>query len=267
MSERTPVLTKEDLNRCGRRWCTMAVGTFNYETQLATSVVYAEAKALRKIYPNDEDYKKSLNNQFKYFNTMPYIANFVLAAGLAMEDQDGLDAMDAVQNMKVSLMGPLAGIGDSIGWILLPTIFGSISAYMGQQGNPAGLIIWTIAYLLLWFWRTTWWNYGYKIGASFFSGMSSQISAFTEAASILGLTVVGAMIPTTVVLRTGLSFQYGDVVLGVQEGILDAILPYLLPVLATLAVYKLLNKGVKMTHIILGILVLGCIGAATGILV
>ncbi len=40
------------------------------------------------------------------------MANLVLGATLALEDKEGISAADAVQNIKVSLMGPLAGIGD-----------------------------------------------------------------------------------------------------------------------------------------------------------
>lgn len=265
MSKKEPVLTKKDLNCCGRRWC-LGVNTFNYEIQLGASAVYAEAKALRKIYPDDDDYQKSLLNQFKYYNTMPYLSNLLLSAGLAMEDQDGTDSLEAVQALKVGLMGPLAGVGDSLGWVLLPTIFGSLAGYMGQEGNPAGLIIWSVIYFVFWLWRTTWWNYGYKLGTNFISNIGTQLNAFTEAASILGLFVVGAMIPTTVVLKTGLTFHYGDVSLALQTDILDAIFPSMLPALATLLVYKLLKKGIKMSYIIVGILIIGCIGAATGIL-
>lgn len=266
MSDRKPVLTKKDLNQCGRRFCFMNAGTFGYDRQLAPSSIFAQAKALRKIYPNDDDYQASLLNQFKYFNTMPYLCNLLLSAGLAMEDAEGTDALQAVQDLKTGLMGPLAGIGDSIGWILLPTIFGSISGYMGQNGNPIGVIIWSIAYVALWIWRMHWWNYGYKMGASFISTISGQLNAFTEVASILGLFVVGAMIPSTVILKTGLAFKYGDVSLDVQTGVLDLIFPCLLPALLTLLVYKLLKRGVKMVYIILGIIILGWIGAATGIL-
>ena len=63
MSNRTPVLTKKDLRRCAlRSW--INVNLFNYETQLGGAVVFAEAKALRKIYPDDDDYRKAMLNQF-----------------------------------------------------------------------------------------------------------------------------------------------------------------------------------------------------------
>ena len=163
-------------------------------------------------------------------------------------------------------MGPLAGVGDSLGWILLPTIFGSIAGYMGTKGNPIGLIIWCVLYAIFYIWRLSWWNYGYKLGANFISAIGNKLSAFTESASILGLFVVGAMIPSVVTMTTGLKFKYGDVSMNIQTDILDAILPCMLPLALTVVIYKLLKKGVKLTYIILGLLVLGCIGAATGIL-
>ena len=158
MSDKTPVLTKKDLRRCAlRSW--INVNLFNYETQLGGAVAFAEAKALRKIYPDDDDYQKSMMNQFKYYNTMPYFHGLLLGAGLAMEDKDGLEAMDAVQSLKVGLMGPLAGVGDSLGWILLPTIFGSIAGYMGTQGNYMVCFIRNILYMeafMVELWLQTW---------------------------------------------------------------------------------------------------------------
>lgn len=46
---------------------------------------------------------------------MPYFHGLLLGAGLAMEDKDGLEVIDAVQSLKVALMGPLVGVGDSLG--------------------------------------------------------------------------------------------------------------------------------------------------------
>lgn len=99
MSDRTPVLTKKDLRRCAlRSW--INVNLFNYETQLGGAVAFAEAKALRKIYPDDDDYQKAMMNQFKYYNTMPYFHGLLLGAGLAMEDKDGLEALMQFSHLK-----------------------------------------------------------------------------------------------------------------------------------------------------------------------
>lgn len=263
---RTPVLTKQDLRQCGRRWL-LGPSTFNYGTQMAMSVVFAEMKALRKIYPDDKDYITSLKNQFKYFNATPPVCPFLLGATLAMEDTQGLDALDAVQDLKVSLMGPISGIGDTVMWALIPTIFGSIAAYMGIEGNPVGLLLYMAANLSIFFGKLMWWNTGYNLGTKIITTLSDKLASFTEAASVMGLTVVGALIATTVNINTGITFTFNDVTLNVQEQILDGIFPKILPIIATIIVYKLIKKNVSLTKIILGIIAISIICAATGILV
>ena len=50
------------------------------------------------------------------------------------------------------------------------------------------------------------------------------------------------------------------------QNILDSLLPGMLPLLATLLVWKLLNKKVKATYIIVILFVVGIIASLTGIL-
>lgn len=265
MSKRQPVLTKKDLFQCARRWL-LGSSTFNYENQMATTCVYSQMKALRKIYPDDEDYKKSLKNQFRYFNINPPMGSVLLGMTLAVEDQEGLDALETVNDMKVSLMGSISGIGDTIMWALIPTVFGSIAAYMGQEGNPIGLLLYVAVNLVVFVAKFFLWDAGYRMGSKLIQSMSSTLSALTEAASILGLTVVGFLIATTVSINLGVTFSFGEVTLDLQTGVLDSIFPCLLPILATLIVYKLIQKKVNLTWIIIGIIVIGFVGAATGIL-
>ena len=260
-----PVLTKKDLFRCARRWL-LGSSTFNYGTQMAPTAVFSQMMALRKMYPNDEDYKKSLKNQFQYFNINPPMGCVLLGMTLGIEDHGGLETLDTVQDLKVSLMGSISGIGDTIMWALIPTIFGSIAAYMGLEGNPFGLALYVCANLVIFVAKFFLWDAGYRAGSALIQGMSDTLNALTEAASILGLTVVGALIATTVSINLGLNFSYGDVALSIQTDILDAIFPCILPIAATYIVYKLIKKKVNLTWIILGIILIGMIGAATGIL-
>lgn len=259
------VLEKKDLRKVAHRWISTCIATYGYEMQLAPSVVYALAPALRKIYPNDEDYKKSLNNHFKYYNCMPWLSKILLGASLAIEDTQGLEGLNAVQDLKVGLMGPLSGIGDTIGWVMIPTIFGSIAAYMAVEGSMVGLGIWLLVNAVFWFIRLSLVEVGYFQGVKFITKFGEKINAFTEAASILGLTVVGCLIPSVVKLLCGLNFTSGDVILSVQEQI-DSIMPSLLPVAAVGIMYYLVKvKKVKMNYIILGTLAISMIGAAFGI--
>lgn len=162
-------------------------------------------------------------------------------------------------------MGPLAGIGDTIGWAMIPTIFGSIAASMGMQGNPTGIFMWaafTIAFLAVRILQVEW---GYNMGINVVTKLGQKITVFTEACSVLGLTVVGALIASVVNLKTGLSFTNGDVTMNVQD-LIDGVMPKLLPVVAVALIYFFMSKKqVKMTKMILIIIILSWVGAATGI--
>jgi mannose PTS system EIID component len=265
--ERLGTLTEKDRKGMFRRWIFSAGLGYNYETQQAPSVAFAMAKALRKLYPNDDDYIKAMDNHYKYFNVTPQMGNIILGATLAMEEKDGLKAYDAVQNLKTSLMGPFSGVGDSIFWILLPTIMGSIAGYMALQGNPIGAIIWIILYLLLYFFKMWLCKIGYQSGTKLITTMGEKINIFTDAISVMGLMVIGTLVATAVKVYTPLTFTTGKVVLALQTGIFDKIIPKLLSILLVSLVFWLIGKKKwSPTKIILLIIVISLVGAATGVL-
>ncbi|MDO4670422.1 MAG: PTS system mannose/fructose/sorbose family transporter subunit IID [Aerococcus sp.] len=267
MSSETNKLTKKDINHAAFRYMFMACNVFNYENQQGPAVVYGLEKALRKIYPNDEDYKASLNNHFKYFNTTTWMANILLGASLAMEEKDGVSSLDAVQNFKTGMMGPLAGVGDTLIWVLYPTIMGSIAAYMGLEGNPTGAIIWLLLNIFFLFFRFKLFHIGYDSGLKLVTALGSKLSVFTESASIMGLTVVGALVPSVVKMNVGLVFKTGKVELPIQTDILDKIMPALLPAILTFVVYKLIaSKKMTVIQIIFAIILLALILSYFGVL-
>lgn len=192
-TQTTEVVTKKDLTKAAVRYMFMACNTYNYENHQGPAVVFGLEKVLRKIHKNnDDDYVASLNNHFKYFNTTTWMANILLGASVAMEEKDGVEALDTVQNFKTGMMGPLAGIGDTLIWVLYPTIMGSIAAYMGLEGNPTGALIWMLLNVIFFFFRIKLFHLGYDSGLKLITTLGDKLSVFTEAASIMGLTVIGA---------------------------------------------------------------------------
>lgn len=267
-AKKNGVLNKHDLRRAAVRYSFMGVNVFNYETQQGPSLVWSLAPALRKIYKNDDEgYKKSLDNQFKYFNTTTAMSNIIMGAGLAMEEKDGTASLDAVQSLKTSLMGPFAGIGDTIVWILYPTIMGSIAAYMDLQGNMTGGLLWlALNFVFLWL-KYKMFDLGYFSGVKLVSALGDRMSVFTDAASVMGLSVVGALIATVVKIYIPISFKTGKVTLALQSGVIDKIMPALLPALAAWGIYVLLGKkGWTANRVILLVIAVALLGAFTGIL-
>ena len=90
---------------------------------------------------NEEKRREALARHVKYFSTTIPMASFVMGIAGSMEKENSektdFDA-GSINSIKLSLMGPLAGIGDTIGWAMIPTIFGSIAASMGNGGKSTG---------------------------------------------------------------------------------------------------------------------------------
>lgn len=265
--DKTNVLTKKERHSAILRYMVMGCNNFNYETQQGPSIVWAFSKVLRKIYPNDDDYIQALDNHFQYFNTTTAMANIILGTTLAMEEKDGIKSKGAVQSIKTSLMGPFAGIGDTLIWVLFPTIMGSIAGYMALQGNPLGAIVWILLDCILFWIRLKLFDLGYNSGAKLITQLGDKISIFTDATSVMGLTVVGALIATVVKVHTPLVFKVGRVALALQSGVLNKVMPALLPALVAWMVYKLLGrKNWTPTRVIVLLLIISLLGSFTGIL-
>lgn len=256
-------ISKKDLWKVTLRHYFMN-STYNYNTGQASGVAYELYPALRKIYKNDNDLQKSLDNHFKYYNCNPWLSALITGSTLAMEEKDGLNSLEAVQNLKVSLMGPFSGVGDTIIWVMLPTILGAIAGSMGKQGNPFGMYIFLLTYFVLFILRSYLYFIGYNSGTKLITGLGDKLSAFTDAISVLGLTVVGAIIPTTINFKVALKFSQAGVKLSGQS-VLNQLMPALLPVLLVTLLYWLLKKGRKMTTLIWVVIAIAMVGAAFGI--
>ncbi len=260
MNSKEPVLTKKDVNKVFWTWGTQPQICWNYETMQGSSTVLALAPALRKIYTDEEEYKKVLHSHFRFFNTQPYMGGIILGAALAVEEHPGPDTREAVSAVKTGLMGPMAGVGDSIFFVIPLTIFGAIAAYMGLDGSPIGVLIGILYGIALIYLRKLMFQMGYKQGAKFVTTLSGQLKSITNAANILGLMVIGALIPSTVKLTSSLTFTTGEVITELQST-LDSIMPYLLPGCFVGLVYWLLGKkGMTSTKIIIIVLLLAILG-------
>ena len=242
LSTETKKLTKSERRNAAWRWTFIGSNNINYGTLQGTGYAWAMAKTLRKVYPNDDDYVEAMRVEYEYFNITPYMGPLVQGADTAIQEQQGTESLEAVRSIKTSLMGPLSGIGDSLLWVLYPTIMGSISGYMALEGNPIGAIAWIILNLALVWMRIKLFDLGYGSGVRLITDMADRLNAITESASVLGLAVVGSLIATVVNVYTPLEFTFGDVTLAVQSEVFDQILPGLLPVSLTWLSLFLIGK-------------------------
>lgn len=267
MNENINKLSEKNKKKAVWRFAFIGANNLNYGTLMGTGYAWAVAEALREIYPNDEDYMKAMRLEHEYFNITPYMGPLVIGADMAMQEKEGIDSLEVVRSIKTSLMGPLSGIGDSLLWILYPTIMGSIAGYMALDGNPLGAIIWILLNLTLIILRFKLFSIGYNSGVRLITDLSNQLTSITEGASVMGLTVIGSLIATVVRIKTPLTFKFGGVNLDLQNGIFDKILPALLPVILTIVVYWLMEKRKwGFLKIILFLIIFSLVSSYFGIL-
>lgn len=242
-------LTKQDIKRVQLWSWLFQWFSFNYETMQSPGWTNAIGPAIEKIYAGDEDkIAKKMNEHLStFYNTQPYMSQMVLGACLSIEESEAEEATDAAIALRTGLMGPFAGLGDALFFVSGKVIFNSIAGYMALNNNFFGEIIALTAALVVAVIRYKFFWIGYNEGAKFITTKRDQIQGFTSAAVVLGLTVVGAMIPATVKFTLIPVFQYGAAKVTISS-IMDSILPYLMPLLATAGIYYGLGLK-KMTTV------------------
>lgn len=265
------LLTKKDLMKTYWRSYTME-WAWNYERQSNLGYMYAIMPALRKVYKDDDvKFQRALKRHLEFFNITPWLSTFPLGISIAMEEQNALnDDFDenSINNIKIALMGPLSGIGDSFFWGTLRVIATGIGTSLAMQGNILGPILFLITFNVPAILARYYGMFvGYNIGASFIDKVQKTglMDKLTYGASVLGLGVVGAMVATLVTINMPMKIGSGDDAQTIQK-IFDGIVPGILPLLFTLFIFWLDRRGWKSQYILLLIATIGIFGAWSGLL-
>ena len=234
---------------------------WNYEKMQGLGYAFCMMPILRKLYGDDkEKMKKALNTHLGFFNTSQPMSSLIFGANAALEEDFGVDEPEAVTGLKTGLMGPFAGVGDTIFIAIYRAIVFSIAAYMALEGQGAGLLIPILAGLGVIALRYKFIGIGYASGKKIATEFADKMKIFTEGAAILGLTVVGGLIPAVITFRLNLGFALddaGEVMFSIQE-MLDRIMPSLIPVGIVFLSYWLLGKkNINSTRLIFILIALG----------
>lgn len=260
-------LTKKELKKISWRYILASQLNWNYERMMGSGYLYAILPALKKIYANDEkNFQDMMRTHNQFFNTNANFGNLILGIDIAIEEQDGYQAKETIVALKTALMGSLAGVGDSLFHVIWGTIFGSVAGTLAQNGSVVGCILWMIANIALLFGRAALLPLGYKQGVKLVTTLKDKLSAFTNAATVLGVTVIGALIPSVIKANVPYVYQRDGIELVLQDT-LNAILPGLVPVLLVILTYWMLGKkNLNSASVIWILLVLSVALSALGVL-
>ena len=239
---------------------------WNYERMMNTGFLFAILPALKRIYPDKADLIEAGKRHLEFYNTTPHVITLPIGIAIAMEEQraknpDEFDT-ESIANVKTAIMGPLAGIGDSFFWGTLRIIATGVGTSLALNGSILGPLLFLLIFNVPAFsMRYIFTFVGYRLGTDFITKAeeSGIMSLVTKYASILGLTVAGAMTAEMVYFSVPIKFGTGDAATTVQK-IVDGIIPGLFPLLLTGAVYFMLKKGMKPIMIMVILMVFSVIG-------
>lgn len=275
MSEqvKTPVLTNQDYTKSILRSYFLQNG-FNYSVYQGLGYALSIYPALKKIYADDPDkLAEELEKNCEFYNTNPNLVPFVTSLHLSMVDA-GSEYED-VRGIKMALMGPLAGIGDSLSQFCIAPLFSTIFSSLAMSGvaiAPLGFlaamngVLCTLKFIVG--------TQGKKLGTTIIDKLSESMGLISETANLVGVTVIAGLVATYVKMKVNINFAAGAAVEGVKQStvniqsLLDGIAPALLPVLYTALMYYLIKKkGMDTYKLVIITVILGVALSYFGILV
>ncbi|MCR2044255.1 PTS system mannose/fructose/sorbose family transporter subunit IID [Anaerosalibacter massiliensis] len=267
--EKNVSLSKKDIVKSYIRWFIFAQSNYNYERLQATAFAHSMLPVLKKLYTTKDSLKDAVQRHLSFFNTEPICGSVIHGITIAMEEEkaNGADINDTgINAIKTGLMGPLAGIGDTLTQGIITPILLAICIGITNNKNIAGPILFLVAqYAIMFGISYTLWTNGYKYGKKAVEEIleGGAVNKVIEGASILGTLVMGGLVGRFVNIETPIKFTSGDFVFSLQTDLLDKLMPGLIPLLLTLLVLKALKKGVTPVKL-MGILIV--VAAITGIL-
>lgn len=268
--EKKKILTKKDVDLVYWRWILLAEVSNSFERMQALAFATAFAPALRKMYKTKEEFVKALKRHLVFFNTEAIWGSLIHGAVLAMEEEKSqTDSIpdEAIIGIKTGLMGPLAGIGDTLDFATVQTIFSAIAITFAAQGSSFAVVFPTIFAIFMLVEGYFLFNFGYKLGKDSIKQIlgGGIVNKLIDGASILGIFMMGALSASYVKLETPIEFAFGEKSFKIQE-ILDKIAPGLLPLGLIFLVYYLMKyKKMKMSNIIWVIIGVSLVGSLIGV--
>lgn len=268
------VITKKDL------WKTfkyaLAIESGNCTTrQEADGFLQGMIPVIEKVYTNQEDKAEAYKRHCELFLTEGRMASFCVGISCAMEERNALVGdidTDSINSIKVALMGPLAGVGDSLLHGTLRPIMAGLACSMVTASNftsPVGPIIFFLVMAIVGMAvRYVGIFKGYEGGLALVANLQEggMLDKLTKYAGIAAFVVCGGFISALVYVTLNVSYTQGDTTIALQD-VLDGLLPNLIPLLYTLLMYWLIDKKkVSIILLMFCTILLGIAGVLVGIL-
>ncbi|RHT57103.1 PTS mannose transporter subunit IICD [Clostridium sp. AM29-11AC] len=247
---------------------------YNYERMQASGNVLAMVPIIRMLYKDPKDISDALKRYLVFFNTEPsFIGNVIpgICASLEEERANGAEISDEMINgLRTGLMGPLAGVGDSLAGGVIYPIAVSMGCSMALNGNFAGPVLFFVIFTgIMLVVGYNLYFMGYRKGSQAVMALlgegGNSITRLTDAFGILGLMVIGAMGAQKVLVYVPAVFSVGQTSVVIQD-VLNGVVMNILPFGIIIGAWMLLRRKVSPILVVLLLMAVGIVGYYLGIL-
>lgn len=281
-TEQEHILSKKTLRKVWFNWRLHICHVDNVERLQALGMCLAMSPALKELYPDDkEEQINGLERHMEFFITENMVGGIIPGVIVSMEEQRAIQkrnnvpeeeqiSPELINSVKTGMMGPFAGIGDTLNYATIKPLLSTFFMGFAQQGQVwAPIVDDILLYTILVCEGRFMYNMGYKLGTASATQIlkNNTVQKIITFFSIVGLFVMGVMASENVSLVFNFNIPYGTESISFQETLIDAIAPGLLSLLAVFGIYGYLKKGgniLKATLILLGFaIVFGGLGIMT----
>ena len=201
-------ISKKVLTKAFHNWYYGHLTCFSQEHMQTFGYLCSMLPIIEELYDKKEDQARSVKTYTAFFNTEPQLGSVIvgMTAGLEEARANGAEDVDdeTINGLRAGLMGPIAGIGDSlIVGTVIPILLG-IAMGMSTGGSPLGAIFYIIVWnLFAYFGMKFLYFKGYELGGKAVDFLvGPQGEALRESITMLGGIVIGAVAATWVSIKT-----------------------------------------------------------------
>lgn len=265
-------LTKQTLTKSFHNWYYGNLTCFSQEHMQTFGYLCSMLPVVNELYDKQEDKAKAMQTYTAFFNTEPQIGSVIvgMTAGLEEARANGDDVDDeTINGLRAGLMGPLAGIGDSlVVGTVIPILLG-VALGMSDGGSPLGAIFYIIVWnLFAYFGMKFLYFKGYELGGKAVDFLvGPQGEALRESITMLGGIVIGAVAATWVSVSTSFTLTAEGATepyLNLQKT-LDSVYPgFLTAAFVMLCWYLLAKRKMSPIKVMLLLVVIAFVGVLVG---
>ncbi len=264
-------ISKKALNKSFLNWFYGNLTCFSQEHMQTFGYMLSMLPIVEDLYETNEEQTEKVLTYSTFFNTEPQVGAIVVGITAGMEEAraNGEEVDDeTINGIRAGLMGPLAGIGDSlVVGTLLPILLG-IALGLSGGGSPLGAIFyilsWNVAMFLIM--RFMYFK-GYELGGKAVEILvGEKANAIRESIIMLGTMVIGGVTASWITITTSFKMigEEGRVIVDLQKTLDDVYPSILSAVFVIICWYLLSKKRLSPVVVMLILVVVAFVGVLLG---